>query len=387
MGKKILYAHAGSGNHGCEAIVRSSVGLIGKDIILYSADPGQDEKYELQNLVDEILLDYDHKLKKFSLQWFISRIQTKITKSITNEIYNRKRYMFQKIEKGDIAFSIGGDNYCYPGTEILREENYLFKKKGAKTVLWGCSVEPELLDDVNIARDIALYDCILTRESISYKALKKINNNTWLIPDPAFTLEYRESELPLEWIQGKMIGINVSPLILQCSKDSQLLLQACEELISYIIDNTDYSIALIPHVVWENNDDRVPLKLLFDMFRDTNRIILLDDCNCMELKGYIRRCKMFVGARTHATIAAYSSCVPTLVLGYSVKSRGIAKDLFGTEENYVLPVQSIQNSGDLVEHFIWIMEHENEIRFHLEHIIPEYVSRVYQSKKILEKLL
>ena len=67
----------------------------------------------------------------------------------------------------------------------------------------------------------------------------------------------------------------------------------------------------------------------------------------MELKGYIARCRFFVGARTHATIAAYSSCVPTLVLGYSVKSRGIARDLFGNEENYVLPVQSLQEPDEL----------------------------------------
>lgn len=56
---------------------------------------------------------------------------------------------------------------------------------------------------------------------------------------------------------------------------------------------------------------------------------------------------MFIGARTHATIAAYSSLVPTLVVGYSVKARGIARDLFGTEKNYVLPVQLLRKEEDL----------------------------------------
>ena len=55
---------------------------------------------------------------------------------------------------------------------------------------------------------------------------------------------------------------------------------------------------------------------------------------------------MFIGARTHATIAAYSSCVPTLVVGYSIKARGIAKDLFGTDEGYVLPVQALAKGGN-----------------------------------------
>lgn len=387
MRKNILYAHAGSGNHGCEAIVRSSVELIGDCITLYSTNPIQDEKYGLGELVDKILPENDEIIKKYSAAWFSAKIQTKITGAITNEIYNGKRSMFRNVKRGDIAFSIGGDNYCYPGTEILREENYLFKRKGAKTILWGCSVEPESLENSDVAKDIASYDLIFARESISYEALKRVNKNTWLIPDSAFTLKYRECELPSGWIQDGMIGINVSPLILENSKNGQVVLDAYKELISYILNNTNYSIALIPHVVWETNDDRIPLKVLFDMFCDTNRIVLLNDCNCMELKGYIRRCKMFVGARTHATIAAYSSCVPTLVLGYSVKSRGIARDLFGNEEKYVMPVQAIHSKDELVENFVWIMECENEIRQHLKCVIPEYVSRVYQSKEILNKLL
>ena len=45
---------------------------------------------------------------------------------------------------------------------------------------------------------------------------------------------------------------------------------------------------------------------------------------------------------------AYSSCVPTLVVGYSVKARGIARDIFGTEDRYVLPVQSLQTQLPVV---------------------------------------
>jgi polysaccharide pyruvyl transferase WcaK-like protein len=75
---------------------------------------------------------------------------------------------------------------------------------------------------------------------------------------------------------------------------------------------------------------------------------MVEDCNCRELKHIISRCRFFIGARTHVTIAAYSSCVPTLVLGYSVKSRGIARDLFGTEVGYVLPVQKLTDSYELV---------------------------------------
>ena len=64
----------------------------------------------------------------------------------------------------------------------------------------------------------------------------------------------------------------------------------------------------------------------------TGRVVFFEDHNCMELKGIISKCRFFVGARTHSTIAAYSMGIPTLVVGYSVKARGIARDLLGGEE-------------------------------------------------------
>ena len=146
-------------------------------------------------------------------------------------------------------------------------------------------------------------------------------------------------------------------------------------------------IALIPHVVWDHNDDRIPLKKIFEKYKDSNRVILLDDYNCMELKGFISRCRMFIGARTHATIAAYSTCVPTLVIGYSVKARGIAKDIFGTYENYVLPVQTLSNKDDLINAFEWMKNNENEMKNHLNNFMPIYKEKTLQGRTEIEKLL
>ena len=103
----------------------------------------------------------------------------------------------------------------------------------------------------------------------------------------------------------------------------------------------------------------------------------------MQLKDIISRCRIFVGARTHATIAAYSTCVPTLVVGYSVKARGIARDLFGTEENYVIPVQSLQETDDLLNAYSWIAERESEIRDHLQNIMPDYIARAKSAGEVL----
>ncbi len=179
----------------------------------------------------------------------------------------------------------------------------------------------------------------------------------------------------------------MSPMIMSYETSDGSAMNNYENLIQHIIETTDMQIALIPHVVWASNDDRKPLKVLYDKFKDTNRVIMLDDYNCMELKGYISRCRMFIGARTHSTIAAYSTCVPTLVIGYSVKAKGIAKDIFGTYKNYVLPVQSLSNKDDLINAFEWMKDNEDDIRKHLNEFMPGYKEKALQGKVEIEKLL
>ena len=381
-----LYSHGGSENHGCEALVRSTIDILGQPVRLLSQHPKQDEKYDINKICD-IVADTRFEIKRGSFAWFFSAVQTKTSGKIDILIKYLRRNLINNVNRKDICLSIGGDNYCYAGTDILAAINRNLRKKGAKTVLWGCSVEPQLLEQVDIAKDIASFDLITARETISYEALKRVNPNTILVADSAFVLDRIDLPLPEGWVEDKMVGINASPLILQSGKDGELVLEAYKELIKRILNTTDCSVALIPHVVWKDNDDRIPLKVLYDIFKETGRIILLDDYNCMELKGYIARCRMFVGARTHATIAAYSSCVPTLVLGYSVKSVGIATDLFGTSENYVLPVQSLDDPEELVGHFKWLMDNECHIREHLNKIMPNYILKAYGAKDALEKLL
>ena len=167
-------------------------------------------------------------------------------------------------------------------------------------------------------------------------------------------------------------------MVMNCENGNNITLKNYEKLIESIIAGTDMQIALIPHVVWAENDDRVPLRMLFEKYKHTGRVVMIEDHNCMELKGYIARCRFMIAARTHASIAAYSTCVPTLVVGYSVKAKGIAKDIFGTYENYVLPVQSLAQEDDLKNAFDWIYKNEDLIRTHLQSMMPEYRERAYK---------
>lgn len=382
-----LYSHTGSRNHGCEAIVRGTNKIINRDICLYS-DAIQED---IENGIDKIVEVKENKtvdIKKSSLEYYISAFNIKLFNSTRKYTEYRKKLFLNDVKHGDIYLSIGGDNYCYAGIEYLADINFLINKRGAKTVLWGCSVEPDIIKDEKVKKDLNRYSLIVARETLTYNALKENGiNKSILCPDPAFQLDKIDLPLPKGFEENNTVGINVSPLIIDCESKKGSTMENYERLIKHIIDTTDMQIVLIPHVVWKNNDDRKPLKVLYDKFKDTGRVVMLEDHNCMELKGYISRCRFFIGARTHATIAAYSTCVPTLVIGYSVKAKGIAKDIFGTYENYVLPVQSLSNKDDLINAFEWMKANEDGIRKHLIEFMPGYKEKALQGKVEIEKLL
>ena len=377
-----LYYHGGSKNHGCEAIVRSTSKLLGTRAILWSTAPDADFAYSLNDMVS---IQEDESLPLTGSESLKFRIHHKVAKSdLLHTKFSHKR-LFSAVQCGDVYLSIGGDNYCYGGKEYLGYYNRIIHEKGGKTVFWGCSFEPSEMDAAT-AKDIARYNLITARESISYETLKAANPNTILVADPAFVLDGVELPLPEGWKDGNTIGINASPLIMQCAKDGSVAYEAYRRLIKHILDTTDAAVALIPHVVIENNDDRVPLRNLYEEFAPSGRVLLIEDHNCCELKGYISRCRMFIGARTHATIAAYSTCVPTLVLGYSVKSKGIARDIFGTEEHYVLPVQELRNPDELASGFDWLVSNEESTRSYLKRVMPEYIQRAYTAAEAVSRL-
>lgn len=366
--KSVLYMHTGSGNHGCEAIIRTTSKLLNgpHDVVLWSNTKSEDIYYGASQGFEKIVASEE--IKRFSLVYFDALIKRKL---LHNNRANLEIFL-KKLFKNNIAFSIGGDNYCYEWSAkqaiMLNKE---IRKHCRSSILWGCSIDPEAITP-DIQEDLAGYDLITARESITYQLLKGINPNTIRVADPAFLLERIDLPLPKGFQEGNTVGINVSPLIMKYGTESSLILDNYRLLIHFILTETDMSVCLIPHVVWPYNNDLEPIDMLYHDFGNSSRVSKILDGNCCELKGYIARCRFFVGARTHATIAAYSTCVPTLVVGYSVKSRGIAQDLFGTDEGYVLPVQALKSKEDLKFSFQQIVKKEQELRNRLEDVIPDY---------------
>lgn len=382
--RTILYVHGGSGNHGCEAILRTLTPIFkdqGVTVTALTANIKEDQKTGLDKEVEIIPLSqtFNYKSLDFAYAYMMLKL---FHRPEPLDRLARKRQI-ESLGNYNWAIAIGGDTYSYCYSDSNTYTHNLFRRKGMKTALWGCSIDPELLEDNRALEDIKNFDLIVARESITYNALKaKGISNLILLPDSAFSLNTEPHPQRSLMEKDKTIGINVSPLIMNYQKTDGVTLDSYQNLMDYILDSTDNKIALIPHVVWGSSDDREVLNILYDKYKSTNRVILIEDANCMQLKDIISQCRIFVCARTHASIAAYSTCVPTLVLGYSVKARGIAKDIFGTDEHYVLPVQALEQGNQLVEAYKWIEERENNIRSYLLKVIPNYIAPLTNIPKI-----
>lgn len=381
-----MYLHGGSGNHGCEAIVNSTCHMI-EEIpkLLVTNSEKEDRLYTAASLCDIL---QERKIAEH----FTAHVWYYVWRKIFHDPESFMRYRFHKVlgkELAPLYLSIGGDMYCY---EVPRKEamlaNSTFCRAGAKTVLWGCSLEPELLQDPEVVADLKRYALITPRESITAQALQDagISGNVKQYPDPAFSLEPEAFALPAGFREQEIIGINVSPMVVENEMVKGITIANYRRLMDHILNNSSYLIALIPHVMWHHTDDRQTLAQLYESYRDNERVLLFEDMSCQRLKYVISKCRAFIGARTHATIAAYSSMVPTLVVGYSVKARGIARDLFGTQEHYVLPVQSLSDPEELIGAYDWMMEREEEIRRRLMEIMPAYCQRAKEAGNEIRKL-
>lgn len=367
----LMYNHGGSQNHGCEAIVRSTADLLkdkwpGSRVELCSLDASQDVGIDG---IDRVL---SHGVKPYSADRLINSFAARLGSSQASQQVRINMPFIRAARKADICLSIGGDTYCYKLPKMLMAVNEKLKAQGTKMVLWGCSVEPDLLCG-ELLDDISRYDLIVARESITYQAMCSKNLPVIRWPDPAFALKRQEVSLPMGWLDGNTVGLNVSPLILKNAKNGENTLHAFIKLVRHILDHTTYAVALIPHVTWAHDDDREALGAIKKEFRSEARVFVLPDSyNASQLKYLIGKLNLLVTARTHASVAGYSSGVPTLVIGYSIKARGIARDLFGEEAGHLLPVQEMDSAASLIGAFETLAKNAQSERTFLAGRIPQY---------------
>ena len=334
MKKFLLYGYGGAYNHGAEAIVRTTVPLLrqlGGPILLSTHFPEQDREFGVDKLVDKLI---PADLSLVPQERAAATLDER--ESWARQIYHDA---LSEIDENTVCIGIGGDNYCYPNWHRQAIFHKAANTRGATSILWGCSIQPESID-CRMEQMLRQHDHIYTRESETYRALLTHGiTHLSLQSDPAFTLPAQPVPLPEGFCPGRTAAINLSPLVLR-RQDGLMahFLQTAHQLLQHT-----QALLLLPHVTMPSDNDQAALTALMEQLTPEEQLRVCrpnTPLNAAQLKYLIAQCELLVCTRTHASIAGYSSGVPTLVVGYSVKSLGIARDLH--MENWVLPLEESQ---------------------------------------------
>lgn len=143
--------------------------------------------------------------------------------------------------------------------------------------------------------------------------------------------------------------------------------------VAYIRNQLGMRVLLVPHVQGPSvgNDDRIMATEILRRFSwDRGLTLAGADHTASEYKGLISGCGLVITERMHAAIAAMDTMVPLLVVGYSVKARGILEDTLGSEASHALVSADEFLTPGVVEQRL-----------------PEVLSRGPQTKEILARSL
>jgi len=400
------------GNRGCEALIRSNVKII-KERMPATTFLVPSRNQALDAAQWPTFCDLGAKFIRNepipdSIRWW-SRIKRFVWKGLESKrpTFSLTPSTREAIDSCDVLIMTGGDiislDYGLESLYFWTQVCEYAMEAGKKTVLWAGSIGPFSKipsAEYHMKEFIRRFDLITVRESSTAAYLEELGvNNAKLVADPAFCLDVETSSHGVGQFfeSGHILGFNVSPVIRKFRGSSSSKKMLDEEVVSFlchVIEKENFKVALIPHVdplegKWENSDsdylqmiyNRMPLQL-----RESGKIeILPSTLNAAQLKYAISRCSLFMGGRTHATIAALSCHVPTTSISYSVKAKGINQDLFG-HTHFVLETPDV-SKDTLLLHFDRIRSSQDEIKHFLQTRIPAWSERARLSASYLEQML
>ena len=377
-------------NRGCEAIVRGTMRIMraayGDDLAVRAGVMREPSVVAAQNLRES-----DPAITSFPITGAGSRGSLKWWKCQANKRLGTRfqphlQDLRTEVAGTRAALEVGGDNYTLDyglPEQFMAMDRYL-QKMGVPVILWGASVGPFNANPgfaERIFEHLRSLSAVFLRESesLDYLYANGVKDNVHLMADPAFLMDPEEpAGLDTALIpHADTIGINLSPLVGRyCGSeklyDSDGWLNECARLVQSL-DTFGRPVLLIPHVGFSNpaDCDFAFLRRIREMVAPNMKSpvkVLPDHLNAAQLKWIISRCVVFAGARTHSTIAALSTGVPTLSIGYSLKARGINRDVYG-HQDFCIPVAQLDQAV-LVDRLRHLLDESDNLRAALQKKLP-----------------
>jgi polysaccharide pyruvyl transferase WcaK-like protein len=405
--KNNLFIMAGNGpytNRGCEAIIRGSVKIINNEF--------KESKYIVSTVFSndndlnaQKLKEYDKNIihtkinvsdKKYDIYWFIEKMRKYYNKTGEKIVFGQ---LNEYIKYSTAVLSVGGDNYSLDygiPRLFVALDDYVIKRK-IPLIIWGASVGPfnsNIDYEKFILNHLKKIDGIFVRESASYEYLigKGIKSNVYRVADPAFLMDIEKVDnFKFDISLNDSIGINLSPLFANFLFNGNMKkwVEYAAKIVDSIIEKFKRPVVLIPHVgsKSENWDDFSFLKDVYEICNKDKSLIKLvsNDYNAAQMKWIISKLYIFAGARTHSTIAAFSTGIPTLSFSYSLKSKGINKDIYDCYD-YCLNPKEIK-INNILEKFEMIIERHSYLKEKINSALPNIKKEAMIAGKYLKDII
>jgi colanic acid/amylovoran biosynthesis protein len=408
----LLFGNGPYRNRGCEAIVRGTQRILArhfpnrpiKNYFFDSLEKGVTPtvRPDVRDGVDSQSIELTPPNARCSCRWIMSQVGRRLGPHDWAHVAFRDfRVSFRKyLDHACGAMQIGGDNfsldYGYPLRYAAMNKELI--DKNIPVVIWGASVGPfgpgttdERWMIEHFRRCVA---GIFVREKQSFEYLTHLGlgDRTILMGDPAFVMEAEKpcSDVWNDEFPSGAIGLNLSPILYRFT--SRLGKTLCEwtmeagRLIRALREEFDRPIVLIPHVSQSGNDDGAFMQeALGRAIRREHDVIVLDSkFTAAETKWFISRLDLLVAARTHATIAGFSSGVPTISIGYSRKAGGLNEWIFG-DQSWMIAVDRL-SSDSLTDMAHRALDESDAIKTTLHRRIPEIQKAAYDAGDALKRI-
>ena len=391
----ILQGNGSNRNRGCEAIMRGTVSLLREEMgpcgmICAPAGLGRPEDFHTGQP------DIEYVLRQPTPRWTFPWWKAQFYRRLLRRMPPTEYYPF--IPEAKAMLSLGGDNfsldYGVPTAFFMDARRAL--RQGCPVIIWGASVGPfSAMPKFEkwAAEELKKQTLICARESrtVNYLASIGVRDNVRLVADPAFVMKPSQpmlTEQEAKILSSPCLGLNLSPLLHKFRDSERSWKLDAARYLRVLSQKVNIPIALIPHVdVPPGNSDYEFMSQVLNEAGDVrdNCVLFSRHYNAPEYKWILSKVTAFIGARTHATIAAISSCTPTASIAYSIKALGINSDVFG-HTDWVLPSKSM-TAESLEELASRLVRQGPEVRELLAKTMPAYIDRARDAARFLQQAI
>lgn len=233
-------------------------------------------------------------------------------------------------------------------------------------------------------KSIISANLVIARDKASAECVNKISGiNPLISTDLALGLPYNNQVIESNQKSIINVGVNISALLIKdkaegTRKDFSIKTDYdgyIDGILTFLQKNEKYKVYLIPHVVED-------CSAIASFEKKYKGFISVDMFNSpIVAKEFISKMDVFIGARMHATIAAFSSGVATIPVAYSRKFAGLYNSI---GYNYIIDLMN-DNTDEAINKTIQFINEREYLKGELKNSNQIATKKLEELKMILMK--